>query len=319
MRGGDRSSKRARGESRLNEATILRAYLTGKSLREIAGEIGLSLRGTQAAYSRALTHGVAMPEVATLRREAIGRLEILRRRLFDDFDNASDAETRCGVSDRIVRIEQRYAALTGIDVPTRFSVGLHPDTSGDDEITVARLKENLSVDELRAYVALGRKAIGKTSVETTATVTPEPAEQAPANPPAPPIDDPEPDDEPPPLAARPNLHDLTASATGRAFQVIAPVAPAPAIGETPAEQRERTVKPHASSWDAEINALYTQRGMLDGPSDPNWVTRGAVPRHSRIRMVPDWAIRVWGFFDAPVAVSSTARASRREVEGLRPP
>ena len=117
-------------------------------------------------------------------REAQGRPEVLLRRLFEDFDAAGDVETRCNVSDRIVRIAQRLSQLLGLDGPQRFAIGLYPETTVGDDATVAEMRGRLTVEELEQLQALGAKARGR-MIATTATVVQ-------ARPPAPMFDD-EPD------------------------------------------------------------------------------------------------------------------------------
>jgi len=173
MRGGDRNSHRARGLSLERDAQIVRLYLVGRRFPEIAEEVGLSLRAVQASYARSLKRGIVpIRETNEMRKEALGRLDIMRRRMFEDLEAATTIEQRGLVIDRLVKIETRQATMLGLDVPQRMAVALYPDNIPDDNVTVEELSR-LEPDELQTLFRLMQKAKGGV-IENTATPLPAP-------------------------------------------------------------------------------------------------------------------------------------------------
>lgn len=155
----------------IRDAQIVRLYLVGRRFPEIAQEVGLSLRAVQASYARSLKRGIVpIHETNEMRKEALGRLDIMRRRMFEDLESATTIEQRGLVIDPLVKIETRQATMLGLDVPQRLAVALYPDNTPNDDVTVEELKQNLTLEELTQLNALMIKARGgKSAVEVSAT------------------------------------------------------------------------------------------------------------------------------------------------------
>jgi hypothetical protein len=85
------------------------------------------------------------------------RLDALRMGLFAKFDASIDVPSTSLVARAIIAVEQREAALLGLDLPQALIIASLPVPPDKDKVTMSQL-DRLEPDELRTLHAILKKA-----------------------------------------------------------------------------------------------------------------------------------------------------------------
>src|ERR1700720_506918 len=137
--GGDKHTPRAKVDIAKREQQIVALKLRGIPTPDIARVVGVSGRGVNKAFSKALRRQTEDTLDAWHRTE-LGKLAMEETniwRLMDIPENKGDWRAQSALEDRLIRIHIRRAKLLGLDAPTKLDVsGLY--RTGADEMSGER-------------------------------------------------------------------------------------------------------------------------------------------------------------------------------------
>lgn len=116
--GGDRTTPTARLRARQTEQEVVELHLRGETWQKISDQLGMTRAGALKAWQRALRNMIPPEDRTAMRRVQAERLHRLRVPMFEILDSqTSEASDKIAAVRTLVRVDEREAALFGLDAP----------------------------------------------------------------------------------------------------------------------------------------------------------------------------------------------------------